>query len=187
MRRFHQVLLIVSTLAFSWLVMQAVHEAGHVLHAWLSGGEVVRVVLHPLALSRTDISPNPHPAYVAWGGIVWGSLLPLLPWGMIAVTAGQYAYLARFFAGFCLVANGAYFAAGAFAAGGDPGDLMRCGVPAWWVGGAGVPGLALGLCVWHGLGPRFGLGESKGAVDRRAAMGMGALAVAVAIAEVLFS
>ena len=51
MSRFHQALLIVSTLALSWLGMQAVHEAGHVLHAWWSGGRVERLVLHPLTLS----------------------------------------------------------------------------------------------------------------------------------------
>jgi hypothetical protein len=37
MRRVHQIVLIVSTLVFSWLGMMAVHEAGHVLAAWLTG------------------------------------------------------------------------------------------------------------------------------------------------------
>jgi hypothetical protein len=43
--------LIAATLIASWLGMQAVHEAGHVLGARLSGGTVTRVALYPLTLS----------------------------------------------------------------------------------------------------------------------------------------
>src|SRR3954451_16268416 len=46
--RFHQVVLISSLLPLSWLGMMAVHEAGHVVAAWLTGGKIVRVVLYPL-------------------------------------------------------------------------------------------------------------------------------------------
>ncbi|MBI5758664.1 MAG: hypothetical protein HZA46_09115 [Planctomycetales bacterium] len=74
--------LIVSTLGLSWLLMQGFHEFGHVLHAWVSGGTVVRVRLHPLEISRTDVFPNPNPQFVAWGGAVWGSVIPL---GLLAV------------------------------------------------------------------------------------------------------
>ena len=56
--------LIVATGALSWLAMMIVHEFGHVLHAWFSGANVVKVVLHPLAISRTDVAPNPHPLFV---------------------------------------------------------------------------------------------------------------------------
>ncbi|HYW78763.1 MAG TPA: hypothetical protein VE890_04265, partial [Thermoguttaceae bacterium] len=72
--RFFQVLLIVAATGFSWLMMMVLHEAGHVLHAWLSGGHVVRVVLDPLSFSRTDVLPNPHPLWVVVGGPLWGCL-----------------------------------------------------------------------------------------------------------------
>ena len=77
MSRWFQVLLIASSIGFSWLGMMVVHEAGHVLHLRLSGGTVEKVVLHPLAISRTDPGENPHPLVVAWGGPVWGCLIPL--------------------------------------------------------------------------------------------------------------
>jgi len=48
-----QALLISVVLAGSWWAMQAVHEFGHVLGAWLTGGRVERVVLSPLTISRT--------------------------------------------------------------------------------------------------------------------------------------
>jgi hypothetical protein len=59
--RILQAILIVSAFGLSWLAMMAVHELGHVLHAVASGGTVVGVVLNPLEISRTDVSPNPHP------------------------------------------------------------------------------------------------------------------------------
>jgi hypothetical protein len=48
MKRLPQILLIVTFIGFSWLAMQVVHEAGHVLLARLTGGEVTKVALHPL-------------------------------------------------------------------------------------------------------------------------------------------
>jgi hypothetical protein len=178
--RFFQFLLIGSTLAFSWLGMMAVHELGHVLHLGLSGGTVDRVVLHPLTISRTDAGVNPHPLFVAWGGAIWGSLVPLSAILPVRMAARSYTYLARFFAGFCLVANGAYLAGDAFVRGGDGGDLIRHGTPPWALVALALPAIALGLYLWNGLGPHFGLGHGRGRVDRRAAVGVTvALAVLV--------
>src|SRR2546422_389551 len=66
------------SIALSWLGMMAVHELGHVINGWLSGGAVVRVVLDPFDLSHTEFLRNPSPLFVAWGGVVWGSALPLV-------------------------------------------------------------------------------------------------------------
>jgi hypothetical protein len=52
-QRLHQAVLIVSLVLASWLGMQAVHEFGHVVAASLTAGQVVRVVLYPLTISRT--------------------------------------------------------------------------------------------------------------------------------------
>jgi hypothetical protein len=142
-------------LAFSWLAMMAVHELGHVLHAWASGGTVTGVVLHPLAISRTDVSPNPHPRFVAWGGAIWGSLLPVGLWLVMRAAAPRYAHVARFFAGFCLLANGLYLAGGSIEGVGDAGDLVRHGAARWQLWLFGVPASALGLWLWHGLSRRF--------------------------------
>src|SRR5437660_12197064 len=104
MHRPRQVLLIASTLLSSWLGMQAVHESGHVLGAWLTGGRVERVVLHPLTISRTDLTENPHPLIVAWAGPVVGIVVPLVLWAIVARSYLSITFLFRFFAGFCLLA-----------------------------------------------------------------------------------
>jgi peptidase M50B-like protein len=187
MSRTFQALFIVSLLALSWLAMMAVHEFGHVLHAWLSGGSVVRVVLYPLEISRTDVSPNPKPQFVAWGGPLWGALIPLVVAAVAAGLAWRYAYLAKFFAGFCCTANGLYLAAGSLSGAGDAGDLVRHGAQLWQLWVFGVPATLLGFWLWNGLGTYFGLGVPGGIVDRRAALGLSAALVAIVVLEGLFS
>ena len=76
--RLQQTILIVSFIGFCWLMMQVVHEAGHIAGALATRGKVQKVVLHPLAFARTDISPNPHPLLVVWAGPIVGTLLPVL-------------------------------------------------------------------------------------------------------------
>src|SRR5262249_59774841 len=122
---------IISVLLGSWLGMQAVHEAGHVLGAALSGGRVVRVVLHPVTISRTDLSENPHPLAVARLGPLVGVVLPLLFWGAASAARWAGTFALRFFAGFCLIANGAYLAVGSFDRIGDAGELLRLDSPPW--------------------------------------------------------
>jgi hypothetical protein len=164
-RRVHQAVLIVSTLVGSWLGMQAVHEFGHVVGAWLTGGQVDRVVLHPLTISRTDLVHNPRPQVVVWAGPVLGCLLPLAAWGVVATLRRPWAYVPRFFAGFCLIANGAYLAVGSFDQVGDAGVMLQGGSPAWSLWLFGVVTIPVGLWLWHRQGPHFGLGSAKGQVS----------------------
>src|SRR5262245_2292907 len=119
MKRLHQGVLIGSTLALCWLGMMAVHELGHVCGAWVTGGRVGKVVLHPSTISRADLTHNPRPLVVVWAGPVVGVVAPLAAWGVAAGLRWSEAYLARFFAGFCLLANGAYIGAGSFEGVGD--------------------------------------------------------------------
>ena len=187
MVRCFQYLLIISTIALSWLGMMIVHELGHVFHSWLSGGVVAWVELHPLGFSRTDLSRNPHPMFVAWGGAIWGCMIPLCLLPAVRLLARTCTYLAAFFCGFCLIANGAYLAAGSFIGAGDAADLLRAGASQWQLGLFGIPALAIGLWLWNGLGPHFGLGQSAGRVDRRAALGVAAALIIVVVAELVLS
>src|SRR5437879_2266857 len=118
-RRLHQIVLILSTVLGSWLGMQAVHEFGHVLGAWLTGGRVARVVLHPFTISRTDLADNPKPLVVVWAGPVVGVAIPVLLWAAAAAARRPGAFVLRFFAGFCLLANGLYIGVGSFNRVGD--------------------------------------------------------------------
>ena len=142
----------ISLLALCWYAMMAVHEGGHVLGALVTGGTVERVVLHPLTISRTDVSPNPHPGIVVWAGPIVGCVVPLTVLGLIPRRLAFSNKVARFFTGFCLIANGAYIAIGSFDAIGDCAEMLRTGTPQWGMLSFGAVTVPLGLYLWHTLG-----------------------------------
>jgi len=152
MQRVHQIVFVVSLLVLCWLGMMGVHELGHVVGALATGGTVKQVVLHPLTISRTEVSPNPQPAIVVWLGPIVGCLLPVGVWRLVPSRFGIVRNIAMFFAGFCLVANGAYIAFGAFNGVGDCGEMLRTGSPLWTLLLFGGVAMSCGFFCWHRLG-----------------------------------
>jgi hypothetical protein len=153
-----------------------VHELGHVVGAILSGGQVAQVILHPAKISQTRLADNPHPQFVAWMGPVFGVAVPAAV--MLVAWAGNWRgwYVLQFFAGFSLVANGAYLAFGSIGRIGDAGDLLRHGAAPMLLWLFGLVTIPTGLWLWNGLGPHFGL-SSSGGVDRSVAYVMLTLVV----------
>ena len=152
MQRFHQLIFFASLLSLSWFAMMAVHELGHVVGALATGGGVERVVLHPLTISRTDVSPNPEPSVVVWLGPILGCVIPAAVWRFVPRRFTVAHYIAMFFAGFCLLANGAYIAIGSFDRAGDCGVMLEHGSPLWTLLLFGAMTIPLGFYLWHRLG-----------------------------------
>jgi hypothetical protein len=125
---------------------------------------------------------------------VWGCLLPLLLLAIVRLCSlngrgslgGRYGYLFAWFAGFCLIANGAYLTGGALIGRGadDAGVILQYGGARWQLVAFGLPVMALGLYLWSGLGRHFGLGSS-GEVDRKATAVVTAAFLLILAAEVL--
>lgn len=178
-------LLHISTIVFCWLAMQAVHESGHVLHALWSGARVTKVVLHPATLSRTDVAFNNTPRFVAWGGFIWGIVVPLGVLALVRAYARHYFFLAQFFAGFCLVANGAYMAAGAVWRIGDSADLLSHGESKALLIALGVLLTAAGLWAWNGLGRHFAIGRHAEHVTPRLAWTIAGAAAVLLVVELM--
>lgn len=170
-------------LPLCWLGMMVVHEAGHVTGAALTGGRVVRVVLHPLAISRTDVEPNPNRLLVAWGGPVIGLLLPIVLWRTLRALKSPAAFLARFFSGFCAVANGLYLGVGSFEGIGDAGDLLRSGASLWHLWLFGVLATLAGFRIWHGQAKSFGFGIDPEPVSWRPVSLVAVLLAVVVVLE----
>lgn len=60
----------------------------------------------------------------------------------------------QFWAGFCLIANGAYLGVGWTMRAGDAGDLLRHGTPVGVMVLFGAVAFSAGLALWHLLGKR---------------------------------
>lgn len=179
-------MLVAAFLPFCWLAMMASHEVGHVVAALTTGGTVTDVVLHPLAISRTDVAPNPHPLVVVWSGPVIGVLLPLVCWAGFRLTRIREAFLARFFAGFALVANGAYIGIGSFERIGDAGTMLRHGAPLATLWLFGLVTIPAGFLVWNGQAKDFGFGLEAQAVAGRSVIFAGLLLVIAVVLMLLF-
>jgi len=148
-------------------MMQAVHELGHVIGARATGGEIERVVLSPLAFSRTDVSPNPHPLLEVYSGPVFGVLIPVLLWLFIRQIGTIFSELFRFFAGFCCISNGVYIGFGPNSQGLDTQVMLSLGCHRWHLLLFGIPCIVMGLWLWNGTGKVFGFGQTCGHVDSK--------------------
>ena len=187
MKNKNQLILFGSFLPFCWLGFMAVHELGHVLAAVGTGGQVQKVVVHPLAISRTDIQPNPSPLVTVWAGPLVGVVLPIAIWACFKLFKWSCEFLARFFAGFCCVANGGYIGVGSFERIGDAGAMLSHGSAIWALWIFGIVCAVVGFWLWHGQGAKFGLGQGKGQVDERAAYVSLTLFVVLYVATFAFS
>jgi hypothetical protein len=184
MFRIQQSALLVSTLLLSWLLMQAVHEFGHMAAARASGGRAVREVLHPLAISRTDVQPNPNPLIVVWGGPLLGIMLPLIAYCLLAALHLPGGFL-RFFAGFCLIANGAYIGFGSFQRIGDCNEMLRYGSSIWTLWLFGLIVIPFGLLLWSGMESYFGFRTGQSFHWRRKTIATTIALLIVVIIELL--
>jgi hypothetical protein len=132
--------------------MMIAHELGHMLHAWLSGGRIAAVAIPLFGFSQTSLRHNPHPGFVAWGGAIWGVIIPMCFLAAARAARWRIRSVMQFFAGFCLIANGVYLGVGSFGSVGDAGDLLRHGSPRWTLILYGLGTIPLGFLLWHGLG-----------------------------------
>ncbi|WP_437202698.1 hypothetical protein [Planctomicrobium sp. SH664] len=180
-------LLFLELCLLSWLGMQIVHEQGHLVAAWGTGSRVTAVVLHPLAISRTDVSPNLSPRLVIWMGPCWGAGFPVLVWLVSRKVLPRQADLFRFFAGFCLIANGAYLSSGLWSPVGDAWDLRNLGTPVWQFGLFAAATIPAGVLLWDGLGGRFGLSRPATATSLRELGGVTLLLLGVIAIELICS
>ena len=115
---------------------------------------------------------NPAPLTVVWAGPILGVLIPLGLWGIALASTMPAAFLLRFFAGFCLIANGLYIGIGSFDAVGDCSEMLHHGSESWQLWCFGAVTVPPGFWLWHGQGKWFGIGPSAVTISPRVAYGV---------------
>ena len=98
----------------------------------------------------------------------------------------RFSFLARFLAGFCLIANGAYIGFGSFEGIGDAGKLLRLGSSPPLLWGFGLLTIPTGFWVWHGAGADFGFGPQATEIDPATARLTAILLILIVGLELLF-
>ncbi len=182
-----QFIMISSLCLFSWLAMMLVHEVGHVLGAILTGGQVHEVAWHPTVFSHTDVHPNPSPKLVVWAGPVVGVVIPLLILLIHRWIDKATMYLAVFFAGFCLLANGLYIGIGWVDQIGDTAVMQQHGTPVSVMITFGLLCTPAGLYLWHRVSCKVGLAKtSQCTIHRKHAWIMATLASLITIIALVF-
>lgn len=145
--------------------MQVIHESGHVFAAWMCRVKVRQVILHPLTISQTVTDETAHSGFVTWMGPLFGMLFPLALWGVSILAGVSRRFLLRFFAGFCLVANGCYLAFGPNEGFTDTAMLLASGTPRWMLVLTGILAAVSGIFLWHKQGADFGIGPNPRPVE----------------------
>jgi len=166
--------------------MQVVHEAGHVIGALMYGVPIERVLLGPLTISQTMIGETEHKRIITWLGPIFGVIFPVVLWAIVRPFQWPELFLFRFFAGFCLVANGFYLLFGPADGFTDSGALLSHGAGRLPLILFGVIATAAGFLLWHGEANDFGVGKQPKTVKFRTVLISFALLLLIIFVEIVF-
>ena len=133
--------------AFTWLSSMFVHEMGHVLSGWLSGGEFRYIDVYPFHFSTTILQPNPHPALVTWSGLLLGWGVPLLTIPLWKAQRASVGAILQSWSAYCWLAFGAYLALAAGESLSDTGQLLTEGWPVALLVGMGAMVAIIGYLI----------------------------------------
>jgi len=181
-------LVLLGAFSFGYNAAHAIHELGHALAMWATGGSVTRLMLHPFSWSQISYGAPPTcPLLVESAGVVFASSCGLLL--LVVIRPGRGAWTVPLaMTGLCtLVVNGLYLTVDSlFLAGGDATHLILLGTPRPFVILTGVGLTVLGLAVGHLLLPRIGLTAADGVVSRIAILegGIGSYLIAILVYHV---
>jgi hypothetical protein len=158
-----QSMLFLGSFIFGHTTQRAIHELGHAIGTWITGGEVYGIFLHPFLPGHCYHSKTAYPGITTWAGaafsVCFGVLLIIILWKRRA------PLLAPLFAIgiFSLFGNGSYFIVGLLSKFGDPWYIVeRLGMSAVWPILFGVASIGIGVIVCAAaLGPVFGFDRQE--------------------------
>lgn len=170
------ILIITGAFAFGNNAAVCLHEWGHAIAVWLTGGEVTKIIIDPFTWSYTyyHYGEPGYELWITWAGFLFsmacGALLLALIWQV-----RQPLVVPFFMTGVMgFVQNGAYFSFDAlFDIGGDAASLIYLGVPRGALVLVGLASMGFGLVLCVRLLPLVGIGPDTSFCLRIAIFGLG--------------
>ena len=158
-----RVALLLGAFVSGQLAQRAVHELGHAIGTWVTGGEVYRIILHPFLEGRCEHSTTSFPMITTLAGVGFSILV-----GSVAILLSRRYHhpmlaplvmmgIAAFFS------SGFYYIVGVIIPFGDPGYLTNAlGASSILVLLFGISMVGLGIvAATPALGPVFGMGSHE--------------------------
>jgi hypothetical protein len=165
--------LLFGSFAFAYNVVVVLHEIGHVVGAWLTGGQTHSLVVHPFSTSSVEVNPDPRPLVTHIAGILAPPLVGL------ALFRGLRPFLSPALLPLLLVpsiawaSSGLYLLVGAALQAGDALVLMQQGVPRTLLFAAGVACVPVSAHLAQRLFPLLGLDRGSPPARRVVVLGGG--------------
>ena len=163
------ILLLFGSFAIGYNVAVALHELGHAVAMWVTGGQVERITLNPFSTSYTHYaSKSIYPIFTSVAGLAFGTIFAVLLLVMAGLLRKQYLVLlllvTTIVAG---IQNGLYAIVDSLVSGGgDATYLIELGVSQSVIIGIGVllVGSSIVLAV---LGLRFIVFQTNDSLSKR--------------------
>jgi hypothetical protein len=154
-------LFIFGSFSCGWVLGIILHELGHAVSMWITGGVVDRITISPFSWSYTYYGSVPkYPNFTTWSGILIGSLFGLVI--LLAIARRPTPYLVPLvFTGVTpMLQGGGYYLIDTFISKeGDAASLIESGIPMTVVLGAAILIATMGVffvirfIYWNGIDP----------------------------------
>lgn len=138
---FKSILLLFGSTAIGYNVAAVLHELGHAIAMWVTGGQVERITLNPFSWSYTYYASTPtHPIFTSLAGVILGTVFAVLLLVMAGLLRNQYLLLLLVITNVVAGAqNGLYTLVDSLVlGGGDATNLIELGVSKFVMIGIGT-------------------------------------------------
>jgi hypothetical protein len=171
------ILLLFGCFVFGFNASKVLHELGHVIAYWTTGGTVEYIIIHPLSWSHCiPGSVSEYPNFTIWGGVVFGTIIGLMLVALVWRWRGPYVMLSFMTGVVACLHNGFYLIFSCLAESrGDAMSLIYGGTSKAVVIAAGLLIFGIGLILAGMCLRLIGIRSSDGVKSRILVLGGGLL------------
>lgn len=166
---------IFGSFSFGWAYGTVLHELGHAIAVWATGGVVQEITINPLSWSYTFYSGViNYPQLVTWSGLILGSAMGLFIFFLVRKWTSYFLVPFLFLGLAPLLLGGGYYLVDTFVSTtGDAYSLIQAGVSKYIVLSVAFITLALGTYYMIQITDRLGIKSQDTFIERVSLLGSG--------------